>query len=112
MVLMFSCDIVLLLQILTGLFQFSLVHTNYLYMHIHIYTVYTKLHVVQFHTLTYSHVCWEILVPIVHFSVINLEAVPPTEAYNTLSAVSGSLLLCGLAGVMFPSVPTNLTCTL
>jgi hypothetical protein len=32
----FSYDIVLLLQILTGLFQFSLVHTNYLYTyHIH-----------------------------------------------------------------------------
>jgi hypothetical protein len=54
---MFSCDIVSLLQILTDLFQFSLVHTNYLYTHIHIsYTFYTKLHVEQIHAFTYSHV--------------------------------------------------------
>jgi hypothetical protein len=113
MVLTFSCDIVSLLQILTDLFQFSLVHTNYLHMHIHIsHTFYTKLHIVQFHALTYSHACCEILVPIVHFSVINLEAVPQTESYVALSAVNGSVLLRGLASVMFPSVRTNLTCTL
>jgi hypothetical protein len=89
MVLTFSCDIVLLLQILTGLFQFSLFHTNYIYKHIHIpYIFYTKLHIVKFHASTNSHVCWETLVPIVHFSVINLEAVPQTEAYVALSAVN------------------------
>jgi hypothetical protein len=67
---------------------------------------------VQFHAFTYSHVCWEIVVPIVHFSVTNLEAVPQTEAYIAFLAVNGSVLICELASVVFPFVRTNLTCIL
>jgi hypothetical protein len=59
-----------------------------------------------------SSICYEILVRVIHFSVMNLKAVSETEACVTLLAVDGGVILSGLACVAFLSVHTGLTCVL